>query len=74
MVRFPFSSKRKIISSILENVAEANPGYNKRLHIKGASEIIKNSCTHYLDEKGKVSVMTDTIKLNLDTIIHDYAK
>jgi magnesium-transporting ATPase (P-type) len=54
MMRFPFSSKRKRMSTILENVDEAKPGYNKRLMVKGASEIVKNCCSHYIDEQGEV--------------------
>ena len=74
MVRFPFSSKRKRMSTILENVEDSTPGYRKRLHVKGASEIVKNCCSHYLDESGKVRQMTDATKMSLDAVINDYAK
>jgi magnesium-transporting ATPase (P-type) len=53
LIRFPFSSKRKRMSTILENIETGN-SYKKRLHIKGASEIVKNCCSHYLDADGKV--------------------
>lgn len=62
MIRFPFSSKRKRMSTILDNVAEAKPGYNKRLMVKGASEIVKNCCSKYLDENGNVQTMNDGMK------------
>lgn len=48
-IRFPFSSKRKRMSTIVDN-ATGNGGYDKRIHIKGASEIVKNSCNKYLNE------------------------
>lgn len=48
-IRFPFSSKRKRMSTIVENLETGN-SYGKRLHVKGASEIVKNCCSHYLDD------------------------
>jgi len=42
------------MSTILENVEDAKPGYNKRLMVKGASEMVKNCCSSYLDENGKI--------------------
>jgi len=62
------------MSTILDNVPEAKSGYNKRLMIKGASEIVKNCCTKYLDENGNVQNMNDSMKQNLDKIINEYAK
>jgi len=41
------------MSTILENVQTKN-SYGKRLQIKGASEIVKNCCSHYLDAEGNV--------------------
>jgi len=71
--RFPFTSKRKRMSAILENVEGADPAYKKRLHIKGASEIVKNCCSHYLDAEGQTKEMTDEIKSSLDDVIEGYA-
>jgi magnesium-transporting ATPase (P-type) len=46
-VRFQFDSSRKRMSTIIE------PGNGvKRIHVKGASEIVLESCTHYLDSNG----------------------
>jgi Ca2+-transporting ATPase len=61
------------MSTVLENIQTKN-SYGKRLHIKGASEIVKNCCSHYLDVDGKVREMTDEIKGNLDNVIHNYAR
>lgn len=73
LIRFPFSSKRKRMSTVLENLQTKNP-YGKRLHIKGASEIVKNCCSHYLDVDGNVKEMTDVVKGNLDNVINNYAR
>jgi magnesium-transporting ATPase (P-type) len=55
MLRFPFDSARKRMSTVLElNTTEATEyGYPKRLHVKGASEIILETCSHYLDFNGQ---------------------
>jgi len=57
MLRFPFDSARKRMSTVLEFEADDNQekfehGYPKRIHTKGASEIVLGTCTHYLDEQG----------------------
>lgn len=63
------------MSTIIENIETPNSkGYNKRLHVKGASEIVKNCCSHYLDADGNVKSMTDEVKSNLDNIITGFAK
>jgi P-type Ca2+ transporter type 2B len=72
-IRFPFSSKRKRMSTIVENLETSN-SYGKRLHVKGASEIVKSCCSHYLDIDGKVQVMNDQMNQNLDQVIVGYAR
>jgi len=62
------------MSTILDNIEEADPTYKKRLHVKGASEIVKNCCSHYIDASGTVCPMTDEMKQNLDDVITGYAK
>lgn len=44
--RFQFDSARKRMTSIVDDQGQL------RLHIKGASEIILDTCTHYLNEQG----------------------
>jgi magnesium-transporting ATPase (P-type) len=44
MIRFPFTSGRKRMSTIIEN-ADNGTSYNKRLVIKGASEMVLEGCT-----------------------------
>lgn len=72
-IRFPFSSKRKRMSTVIENVETSN-SYGKRLHIKGASEIVMDCCSHYLDSKGQVREMTDEMYQLLKKVIHSYAE
>jgi len=36
-------------------------GYSKRLHVKGASEIVLNTCTHYLDRNGDKIQLSDSM-------------
>jgi len=47
-IRFHFSSKRKKATTILEAIKDNEHGYDKRCHMKGASEIVINSCTKFL--------------------------
>lgn len=54
MVRFQFDSSRKRMSTIINT-----PEGTKRIHIKGASEIVLESCTHYLDSNGDKQPIDD---------------
>lgn len=73
-VRFQFTSKRKKMSTILTNINDNEYGYDKRLHVKGAAEIILNTCTHYLSERGTREELTETIKEDLlKNIIEKFA-
>lgn len=49
-IRFPFTSGRKRMSTITQN--HGLKGYNKRVQIKGASEIVCRACSHYIDQYG----------------------
>ena len=73
MVRFPFSSSRKRMSTIIEN-AHGNDSYNKRLLIKGASELITACCTTYLDANGEIKPLEDHNHAQLKEVIENYAK
>ena len=48
-IRFPFSSNRKRMSSVISN-AHSDNAYGKRLVIKGASEMILKCCKYYMNE------------------------
>ena len=69
-VRFQFDSSRKRMSTIIE--PEGSGG--KRIHIKGASEIVLESCTTYLDANGQKQPIDDQMKNLIMDIIKSYAK
>lgn len=64
-IRFHFTSKRKRMSTILEHVGQTEHGYDKRLHIKGAAEIVLATCSHYLNQDGEKIELQDEMKSNL---------
>lgn len=73
--RFPFTSSRKRMSTIISDVGETQFGYDKRILLKGASEKILASCTSYVNAEGQVVPLTDEMKqkINNDVIVN-YAK
>jgi magnesium-transporting ATPase (P-type) len=50
-MRFQFDSARKRMSTILTipEGEQTENNYNKRLHIKGASEIVLETCKYYIN-------------------------
>ena len=72
-VRFPFSSSRKRMSTIIQN-AHGKDAYDRRLLIKGAAEMITKCCDYYIDENGQQCNMTDTVRTQCNTVITNYAK
>lgn len=69
-VRFQFDSARKRMSTIINPVGADF----KRIHIKGASEIVLESCTHYIDANGDKQPIDDQMKNLLMDTIKSYAK
>lgn len=61
------------MSTVIENVETSND-YGKRLHVKGASEIVKQCCSHYLDADGVQRELTDDINSQLDDTINSFAE
>jgi magnesium-transporting ATPase (P-type) len=57
--RFQFTSKRKRMSTIIQNCGLTEYGYDKRLHIKGAAEIILGCCSAYINEFGQKMFFTE---------------
>jgi magnesium-transporting ATPase (P-type) len=49
-------------------------GFNKRLLTKGASEIVVETCSHYLDANGDRVVLDDIMKQEIAAHIQAYAK
>lgn len=70
LVRFQFDSARKRMSTVI------NPedSQSKRVHIKGASEIVLETCTHYLDSSGERRPIDDQMKNLISDIIKTYAQ
>ena len=73
-VRFQFTSKRKKMSTIMQDVEDAEFGYPKRLIVKGASEIVLNTCTYYINEGGERLELTEEMRNYLLSVIEDYAR
>lgn len=71
LLRFQFDSARKRMSTLLEleEDDETEHGYPKRLHTKGASEIILKTCTHFLDSNGEKQIIDDQVSQELLNII-----
>lgn len=49
-------------------------GYPKRLHVKGASEIVLATCSHYLDAGGSKVELSDSMVNQLNDTIQGFAK
>jgi len=62
------------MSTLIENCGNTEYGYDKRIHMKGASEIVLGACTYYLNQDGQKVELLDEMKSNLLQIITDYAK
>lgn len=63
-VRFHFDSSRKRMSTILnipsDEVGQTAHNYPRRIHMKGASEIVLSCVSHYLNEDGERIELLDT--------------
>lgn len=66
LIRFVFDPVRKRMATVIdlpgEEGAKTEFGYPKRLHVKGASEIVLETCTSYLDESGNKQSLDDNIR------------
>ena len=74
--RFQFDSARKRMSTIVEldSSEQTDFGYAKRLHTKGASEIILETCSHYVTQAGEKKPIDDMLKQEITALIKTYAK
>lgn len=68
ILRFQFDSSRKRMSTLIQDNGK------KTLHIKGASEIILKTCTHYLDDDGERKELDDGMKERLSSQITKFAE
>lgn len=72
-MRFHFTSKRKRMSTIIDNCGPTEHKYDKRCLMKGASEYVLESCSHYLDENGVKCELTIPKKGEIMNNIFRYA-
>ncbi len=69
-VRFQFTSKRKRMSTVIHNCGQTENNYDRRVHMKGAAEIVLDECKFYLNEQGQKVPLTDSVKQSfLQTIV-----
>ena len=61
-MRFHFTSKRKRMSTIIENCGQTEFGHDRRIHMKGAAEIVLGACTHYLNQDGQKVELHEEMK------------
>ncbi|KAI8382260.1 PMCA-type calcium-translocating P-type ATPase [Blakeslea trispora] len=73
---YPFASKRKTMTTILEmkeNAAASTTQSDYRIHVKGASEIVLEGCKSYIDAKGQVHKLDKETTVKVNGIISSYA-
>lgn len=74
-IRFQFTSKRKKMGTVLTNITDSETGYDKRVVVKGASEIVLDSCEFYIDEHGKKHSLPEQMKKEIKkNVIESFAK
>src|SRR5687767_12944807 len=76
---YPFSSERKTMTTVIK-LPSAGPSHGKapatgeyRVHVKGASEMVLNVCTHYVDGEGKVQKLDANVRQQFGINITDFA-
>lgn len=62
------------MSTIIKNCGDTEHNYDRRIHLKGAAEIVLKSCSHFLNQEGKSTKITDELLSHLSEIINEYAK
>ncbi|KAG0341571.1 hypothetical protein BG004_005985 [Podila humilis] len=67
---YPFSSAKKTMACVVE-MPQGREKY--RLYVKGASEIVLGSCTHYVDSEGETRPLDENSRSKFDQIISQYA-
>ena len=57
------------MSTVVQNCGITEQGYDRRIHMKGAAEIVLEGCSHYLNEYGQKVQLTDEYKSQFNMII-----
>ena len=74
-VRFQFTSRRKKMSTIINEVKDNQHSYDKRLHMKGSAEIVLSHCSDYINADGHVVELgKDMRNYIVMQVIEDFAK
>jgi len=75
LVRFQFTSKRKKMGTVLTEIEDNEFRYDKRLHVKGAAEIVLATCSHYLDKDGVRRELTNDLQSKIvSDVIEEFAR
>ncbi|KAK9766302.1 plasma membrane calcium [Basidiobolus ranarum] len=72
---YPFASERKTMTTVVPAKAKS-PGDSEaefRVHVKGASEIVLDCCTHYIAVNETVKELDDEAKKAFEQHISDFA-
>jgi len=72
-IRFHFTSKRKRMSTIIHNCGQTEHSHDRRVHMKGAAEIVLDSCSHYINDQGHKTPLNDDVKQRFLNVITQYA-
>ncbi|KAI9244630.1 PMCA-type calcium-translocating P-type ATPase, partial [Sporodiniella umbellata] len=73
---YPFASKRKTMTTVTEtkeNSARTSTQSDYRIHVKGASEIVLESCKTYLNKQGEPVKLDKEAIVKWNGIISEYA-
>lgn len=58
------------MSTILTGINDGE----RRIHIKGAAEIVVKSCTHYINKQGERNLMTKEMIFRLDEVMSQFGE
>jgi len=73
---YPFASLRKTMTTIVkihDGSPKSNTQKDYRIYVKGASEIVLRSATHYVDAKGKIQPVDSKAKQQFEQTIAHFA-
>jgi magnesium-transporting ATPase (P-type) len=63
------------MSTILTEIEDNEFRYDKRLHVKGAAEIVLSACSHYLDKDGVRRELSNELKNKIVAeVIEEFAR
>lgn len=70
---YPFSSKRKSMTTVLALNKKEDNHTIYRVHTKGASEIVLRSCSRYVNAHGDAELLDDNVRQQCERVIDKYA-